>query len=267
MREADVWILSRCHRTIGEVNAFLDRYQFNAALDAIYHFAWNDLCDWYVEYSKTGLNPPVFSEVFLDLIKLLHPFMPFITEELYSVLQKSGAEERLIVSPWPVCDESRLDENAEKRMAFIQSVVSAIRNLRAEKNIPPSKKGDVLILCENPEMRNWLQGMDTAIRQLSRTETLKVLPEGAPPGNAASAVAAGVKIFLNLEGMIDKAAEREKIGKEIEKSEGFLMSVQKKLKNEGFLKSAPPEVVEKEKTKMKDTLDKIEKLKENLKTL
>jgi valyl-tRNA synthetase len=103
------------------------------------------------------------------------------------------------------------------------------------------------------------------VRTLSKTESLAVLTEGTPPKNAASAVVAGVNVFLNLEGMVDKAAERDKIMREVERSEAFVLSIQKKLKNEGFLKSAPPEVVERERVKMETTREKVEKLKENLK--
>ena len=208
-------------------------------------------------------------EVLAGTIKMLHPFTPFITEEIFGAMKEIGLSTdksaHIMMSEWPKHDPSAVNKEVEAKVGFVQEVVAAIRNLRAEKNIPPSKKGDVLVLCDSPEKRNWLNTMDTAARTLSKTESLAVLAEGAPPKNAASAVVAGVNVFLNLEGMVDKAAEREKIQKEIERSEGFMLSIQKKLKNEGFVKSAPPEVVEKERVKMETARDKIEKLKENLK--
>lgn len=269
-REIDTWILSRYHRAIKEVNDNLDRFNFNAALDALYHFAWNDLCDWYVEYSKTGLNKAVFSEVLFGLVRLLHPFMPFITEEIHAAMKSAGLTDKgaecLITGPWPVCDEKRFNPAAEARVEFVQGVVAAIRNLRAEKNIPPSKKGEVWIQC-NSEKKAWLEEMGEAVRTLSKTDPLKLTAEGERPPNAASSVVAGVTVFLNLEGLIDKAAERDRIEKEIKKAEDFLLSIQKKLRNEKFVGSAPAEVVEKEKSKFRDTQEKLDKLKENLKVL
>lgn len=276
----DIWILSRFNRTVKSINANLEAFRFNDALSEVYHFTWNELCDWYVEFIKPRLTEEapaqtrnsalyVLTEILEGTLKLLHPFTPFITEEIFQVLKSEGLTSEtathLIKAKWPCVDQSRLNDAIEAKVAFAQEVVAAIRNLRAEKNIPPAKKGQVVTFVEDTVKRQNLLDMEQAIQTLSKTEKLDILAQGEKPATSASTVIPGAAIYLNLEGLVDKSAEREKIKKEIEKSEGFLISVQKKLNNESFIKSAPPEVVEKERVKMDTTREKIQKLKENLK--
>jgi len=278
----DKWILSRYHRAIKTISMNIDQYNFNAALDAAYHFTWNELCDWYVEMVKPRLMEGVeegsrraafetFKTVFAGTLKLLHPFMPFITEEIFAALVTEGFVEAeagaLMVSAWPVSEPSAHHEEAEAQVQFVQEVVAAIRNLRAEKNISPAKKGTVVILCEEPRKRDWLKNLDGVIRTLSKTESLTLQSEGTVTMTAVSAVTQGVTIFLSLEGLVDKALETEKINKELEKAEAFLSSIQNKLSNENFVRNAPPAVLEKERAKLADTSEKIEKLKGTLKLL
>jgi valyl-tRNA synthetase len=161
--------------------------------------------------------------------------------------------------------ERLFDPDAEACIGFIQEVISSIRNLRAEKNIPPSKGGSVLIQVEDSNKEKWLTKMEGAVKVLSRTKTLTLEKGGKKPKSAAAAVTAGVNIFLDLEGLIDRAVEKKKIEKEIEKAKSFQASVKKKLSNEKFMHNAPEAVVAREKAKLMTAQERIEKLKENLK--
>jgi valyl-tRNA synthetase len=268
----DKWIVSELNESVKKVTAFIDTYNFNAALDEVYHFTWNSLCDWYVELIKPRLAPDAdvlsktaaiytMASVFETTLKLLHPFIPFITEELYSSIK----ENHLMMEKWPVCKDGDIDKNALKQVAFVQTVITAIRTLRAEKNIPPSKKGEVRVICGDKEKVKWLSDMDSSVKALSRTEKLDVVVDGEPIANSASSVAHGVTIFLSLEGLVDKAAEADKIQKEIERVTGFADSLEKKLSNEKFVSNAPQSVLEKERAKLADSREKIVKLNETLK--
>jgi valyl-tRNA synthetase len=273
----DKWILSRYHRAVREVSDRIEAFHFSEAQAAAYRFVWNELCDWYVEFIKPRLardaDPAskaaachVLHETLTGAVKLLHPFMPFITEEIYGVLPRAaGRGGALMTSPWPKADPARVDPKTEACADFVREVVSSIRNLRAGQNIPPSKKGSVVIHAEDAQKREWLNTMDSAVRTLSRTGTLHVTPSAEKPASAATAVTSGVTIYLNLEGMVDKTAEREKILRAIDKAKGFLASVEKKLGNEKFLKNAPKAVLTKEEGKRADTREKIRKLEGNLK--
>jgi valyl-tRNA synthetase len=276
----DKWILSRFQKASEKITRILDdELNFNEALNTAYHFTWSEVCDWYIEFIKPRLADDadetsrkaarfVLATVLTNMVKLLHPFMPFITEEIYSVLKENGCcmddAETVIYAAWPKVGEVTTDEALENGMAFIQSVIAAVRNLRAEKNIPPSKKGEVQIHCDDSEKGKWLSSMDAAVKALSRTDVLEVGPTRNKPAAAASAVVEGVSVYLNLEGLIDSDAEITRIKKEIEKAQGFLTSIQKKLSNERFVQNAPAAVVEKEKEKIRTTEEKIGKLKENL---
>ena len=278
----DRWILSRFNRTIRDMTGQLERFRFNEALASAYVFIWNEFCDWYIDMVKGRLTPETpdasrhaaldtLHQLLFGTTRLLHPFMPFITEEIHALLRAKGYGDEqgrpLIISDWPKCHEAALDETVESAFAFVQEVVSVIRNLRAEKNIPPSKKGEVWIRVEEVKKHQWLTELDESIRTLSKTEKLVLVQDDKRPAAAASAVVSGITIFLNLEGLIDKEAEKQRLCKEIEKAEGFLQSVQKKLSNEKFVASAPTDVVDKERAKVRDAEDKIIKLKESLNAL
>ncbi len=276
----DIWIMSRYNRTVKSVTESLENYRYNEALSTAYHFTWNELCDWYVEFIKPrladGADPEsrqaalyIMKEVLIGTVKILHPFIPFITEEIFGALRAEGLAHdpslHLITAKWPEYIPEIENNEVESMVGFAQDVVISIRNLRAEKNVPPSKKGDVVVIAADKKRLDWLRNMEVAVKTLSQTGKLDIASDGEGPQASASSVINGAAVFLNLEGLIDKAAECEKIKKEIEKTEGFVMSIQKKLRNEGFLKSAPQDVVERERMKMETAREKIAKLNENLK--
>lgn len=278
----DRWILSSCRESFSRVSTLIDSYNFNAALDEAYHFTWNSLCDWYIEFIKGRLSGSsteskefalqTLFTVFELTLKLLHPFMPFITEELYEALSKkkvvNGNNDNLLInSLLPAFDAHKIDNEAKKEIAFVQEVIVAIRTMRAEKGVAPSKKGIVRIVCNDSVKKRWITEMNEAIKMVSKTEAIDMLDSAEELQGGISTVTEGVTVFLSLSGLIDKEAEQAKIIKEIERVASFAESLRKKLANESFVKSAPMAVIEKEKGKLADSEVKIVKLKESLKSL
>ncbi|MFH0919448.1 MAG: valine--tRNA ligase [Fibrobacterota bacterium] len=274
----DRWMLSRYARAVKTISEAVDAYNFNAAIDAAYHFTWNELCDWYVEFVKprfTGSDPAsaqaaaaVLRVVLTGTLKLLHPFMPFITEELFQALKESDmaddAAESIMRSAWPAPPAAWTDTESENCVGYVQEVVTAIRNLRAEKNLPPGKPAHVVVVVGDAGKRVWLASMDAQVKTLAKVSLLEVNASGEGPKASTTAVVSGTTVFLDLEGLVDKDAEAKKIRKDIEQAEGFASSIEKKLSNDKFTANAPAEVIAKERAKLSESRDKIVKLKENL---
>jgi valyl-tRNA synthetase len=269
---ADKWIVSRLNRTIAEVTEALNKFEINIASKLIYSFVWNDFCDWYIELSKSKLyseDEEVKSAVltraiyiFEQMLKLVHPFMPFISEELWQIMEERKPGESISTSEFPKADASAIDEVAEKEMALIQDVITALRNIRGEMNIPPSKLLNVFIKT------NILNEANSAyIKKLAKVDNLVISTEVEKPKASASAVVKGCEIFVPLEGIIDLDVEKMRIQKEIDRLEGSLRGIEKKLSNENFLKNAAKEVVEKEKQKQADWQNNLQLLKNNLNNL
>ncbi len=265
----DKWIYSRLHKTLKNMENALDSFDITGATKIIYSFVWNDFCDWYIELSKKRLYSDNAEEqratltrgldIFEKILKMIHPFMPFISEELWHAIEKRKEGESISVSEFPEYDEKKIDEVAEKEIEFLQSIVTAIRNIRGELNVPPSKKIDVYLKSDKitDEISGYLKSL-IKINQIVASPTIE------KPKSSASAVVKDCDIYVPLEGVIDLAAEKERISKEIARLEGALKGVNKKLENEKFVNNAPPEVVEKERMKKSDWENKIEKLKEFL---
>lgn len=261
----DKWIYSRFHKTIKEFTEALDRFEVNAASKIIYSYVWNDFCDWYVELSKNRLyrgseeiKSAVLTRAILlyeEMLKLVHPFMPFITEEIWQLMDERKDGDSISISSFPEFDEKMIDEEAEKEIEFVQNIVTAIRNIRGEMNIPPAKQINVYLKTESitEEQSNY-------IKSLVKIEQLAVDSNIQKPKASASAVVKGCDIFIPLEGLIDLNVERIRIEKEIARLTASLESVKKKLSNEGFISKAPAEVIEREKTKMNDWQKALEKL-------
>ncbi len=269
---ADDWIISRLNQTLLQFNKAMNEFEVNNAIKMIYSFLWNDYCDWYVEMIKGRLygdNDEVKSAVltraisiFEDALKMLHPFMPFLTEELWQLTSERSEGESISVSEFPKADENLIHESAEKEMDFVKDIITAIRNIRGEMNIAPSKKVNALI--KSVSVKDYQVDY---IKKLAKVEELKVDVNIQRPKASASAVLRDVEIFIPLEGLIDLEVERQKIQKEITRLESSLAGIEKKLSNEKFVANAAPEVVEKERAKQKDWLDNISKLKEILNNL
>lgn len=270
---ADRWILSRVNRTIQEVRAGLDNYKFNEAASAIYQFLWHEFCDWYIELVKpvlgSGNNPDqrwlaqhTLRNVFDISLRLLHPFMPFITEEIWQNLP--GNEGSIMVAEFPQVEKDKIQEEVEAEMKLIMEIIGAIRNLRSELNIPPSRKVEVLLDVHEGEILKILQPNHIYIENLALVNKITWQSLGEKPKASATAVVGPVEIFLPLPGLIQLEEEEKRIRKEISKIEEELARTNLKLHNEEFLQKAKPEAILKEKEKARLLSTKMSKLKEGL---
>jgi valyl-tRNA synthetase len=264
------WIVSRLQQVSQGVTEALGTYNFDQAAHQIYQFAWHEFCDWYLELIKPALydsqdpiiklhTQKVLQEVLSALLRLMHPFIPFVTEEIWHKLP--GAAGSIMVAPFPAAHPELLDPQAEAEMNLLMAVITSVRNLRGEMNIPPGSK--VPIQCYSPH--------ETALSSLARhARSLEILakidglafnPPGDRPQAAAKAVVADVEIYLPLAGLIDFAEEDRRLTKEMDKISKDLTTAQRKLANEDFMAKAPADVVAKEKEKVQTLTGKMAKLK------
>jgi valyl-tRNA synthetase len=256
---ADRWILSRLNRTVAEVCTGLDEYRFNDASAAVYQFVWHELCDWYLELSKPVLYGPkdaagrraaqqTLLTVLTTSLKLLHPFMPFLTEEIWQTLVADGSS--VMVSAFPAADESAFDQDAEQQMVQIMEVITRIRNIRGEMNVAPSLKLRVTLTAPAEALRNSLEKGRVPIVNLANLESLEIAGDMATdPKGAATAVAGPVHIYVFLAGVIDVEGEKGRLNREIAKVEKEMAGVLKKLANPDFLAKAAEAIVKKEQEK------------------
>ena len=275
---ADRWILSRLHSTISDLDNALTKFEINLAIKILYDFLWHDFCDWYVEMIKGRLYGDETAEaknvvldralsVFDQALRLLHPFMPFVTEELWQHLEERTAGASIMVAPYPALDTSCIDKNTEAEMAFVQNVINSVRNVRGELSVPPSKEISLIINFTGDSREDILKKYRGYFQRLARVTDIQTLRKGEKPKNAASAVVEGGELFIPLEGLIDLGAERERIQKEIDHIRSMVESTGKKLANESFVSRAPKEVVDKEREKLEIFKANLEKLQKNLEQL
>jgi valyl-tRNA synthetase len=255
---ADRWIRARLNRTVAEVIRGLDEYRFNDAAAAVYQFVWHEFCDWYLELTKPVLygkeNPAgrraaqqTLRTVLMTSLKLLHPFMPFLTEEIWQTLVADGGS--IMVSAFPEADDAVADPEAEAEMAEIMEVITRIRNIRGEMNVAPSLKLKAILTAPSEELRTTLESGRVYITNLANLESLEITGEMAEPKGAATAVAGLIRVYVLLAGVIDIDGEKGRLAKEIAKIEKELAVVAKKLANPDFLAKAAEAVVTKEQQK------------------
>ena len=261
----DRWIISRFQSTLKELGEAFDKFEVNNASKIVYTYVWNDFCDWFIELSKQRLyhgSDEVKSAVltraislYEEMLKLVHPFMPFITEEIWQLLDERKNGESISTSLFPKLDEKLIDKNAEAEILFVQDVVTAIRNIRGEMNLAPSKLINVFLKTDKVT-----EEQARYMKSLVRIDKLEFDSNMLKPKASASAVVKGCDIFIPLEGLIDLDVERTRIEKEITRLSSSLEGVKKKLSNENFVAKAPADVIEKERTKMEDWEKSLEKL-------
>jgi valyl-tRNA synthetase len=270
----DRWIISRAQRTAAEVALAIEEYRFNDAASAVYKFAWHEFCDWYVELAKGALydkdNPGrqaaarrTIADVFSRLVRMLHPIMPFVTEELWNRLP--GAEGSIMKAPWPERKPEGSDAQAEERMELIMAVIGAVRNIRGEMGLSPAQPLSIVLSPENDDIREVLETAGQHIKSLAKASGISYLEGDNPPDKSASAALPGVTLYVPLAGLVDFAAEEARLNKAIDKLEKEITKSQKKLSNEGFTSKAPAAVVAKEQAKVDEGLAKLEQLKSSLK--
>lgn len=278
---SDRWILSRLQRGILEIRKGLESFRFNDATRSLYSFVWGEFCDWYLELIKPRLynkedaaSRKVAQTVMLfvseQIMRLTHPFMPFITEEIWQALPKTGAspEEPMTImrQTYPVVDEQCLDDTAEREMELLQQTIGAVRNIRGEMNVPQDKKAKLIVRGPEDKYRI-LADYPAYFDKLAGVESLEFTQDSRKPRDAATGFVAGLELFVPLAGLIDLQVERTRMGKEIERLEKLVKGLEQKLNNMDFIQKAPASVVEKERQKQTDFRDKLKKLKENLRVL
>ncbi len=268
------WILSRLSRTVRRVREALDAYEFDQAALAIYHFFWHEFCDWFVEMSKLFLQrggkerilvQNVLLEVLETSLRLLHPFMPFVTEEIWQALPHEG--ESIMIAPYPKPLPAFEDESLEAELDRLKEAIVAIRAIRADYNLHPTAALRVIVLAEKESARRLFAEFAEMIKLLARVSELEIREGGERPKGAASAVLTDAEIFVPLEGLVDVKAELQKLAKEEKKVLKELERVKGRLKNEKFLQKAPQEVVEKEKARARELEEKLSRIRENIKRL
>ena len=271
---AERWILSRLSRTVQEARDALDAYRFNDYANALYQFTWHEFCDWYIEMSKLALNSSEPAEAarsrkllqaLLDqILSLLHPIMPFVTEEIWQVFGENRGS--IMIQRYPTAEGAWIDEDVEKRMAVLMNVIRSIRNLRTEMNCPPGKEVRV-IFCGAQVDLAFLREQQPYLRALARVGSAEYRAAGDPPKGAATAVVGPIEIYLPLDDLVNLGEERARLSREMGKVEEELARVQKKLANADFLAKAKNEVVHKEREKASHFEEKIRTLRSSLEKL
>ena len=252
---ADRWILSRLSRVTDQVSSQIERMELGEAAGTLHEFLWSEVCDWYLEMAKVRLSSEerplvqaVLHRVMEQSLRLLHPFMPFITEYLWRQLDRSQ-DRILMIQDWPRGGER--DPEAERDMEMVMETVRAIRNLRADLGLGPGQSTPVQLRSEDPAKARVLGQVRPYVADLARAEPLAVSDgDESPPGQAVAAVAAGVEVYLPWEGLIDPEKERSRLEKELEQTREELGRSERKLQNDGFVKKAPAEVVERERQRL-----------------
>ncbi len=273
---SDKWILSSFHKTIKKCSTNLDRFKVNDSLNDIYQFFWHDYCDWYLELIKKRLYwkdasdshkaaLSVATYIMKECMSLLHPYIPFITEEIWQSLKISG-DESIVVGSWPVIDNNLIDDEAEQNMTFLQDAISAIRNIRAEMNVPPGKTAGLYI--RGDETKSQLIHNNTEYFQsLAKVDIIHNYSDKLLHEATATAVIQGVELYLPLADLIDVEKERMRLEKEIKRLEGLVKGFSAKLANEKFISKAPEKVVNAEREKLVNIRQNLKKVRNNFNNL
>ncbi len=273
---AEHWILSRSCATASAVSTGIKNYRFNDAAGAVYQFVWHEYCDWYLEAAKPALYGKegeerldaarkVLAKVLKDILLMLHPFMPFVTEEIWNALPMVKGS--IMEARYPECDARGKDfrnTSIEKQMTFVFDLISAVRNIRGEMNIQPSMQLNVTMYAVDDEEKRLIRENRSLIENLSRLDSLHLIDTDEVPLSCATAVVNGTTVYVSLKGVIDFEKEEQRLEKEISKVTKELISVSRRLSNESFLDKAPEDVVEKVKEQKQMLQEKNDTLTFNL---
>ena len=284
LKAEDRWILSRLAGTTRDVRAALDTYRFNEACRLIHDFAWHDFCDWYIEAKKADLYQVEDSRrrsdalnlctcVLTGVLKLLHPIMPFITEEIWTHLRGKVEypavldSDSIMPSQYPCADMGMIDSGIEDRFGELKEIIVVLRTIRAENNVPPEKRGSAVIIPRSDDQAQWIAGQVGLVNMFAGLDGTVVDCRAAKPKFAGQGVVRGVQVFLEFEGLIDREVEIERHTREIARIRKMAEGTRKRLDNSDFVEKAPREVVRKEKEKYEGLLGNLEKLERNLESL
>jgi valyl-tRNA synthetase len=263
----DRWILSRLVRTTEVVNRSVEQYNLHEGARHVYSFFWHEFCDWYLEMIK--LHPqrskPTLIYVFESALRLLHPFMPFITEELWQNLPHQG--DSIVIAPYPTFDAALIDERAETQANLIQEIVVKVRNIRSEMNVDAKQPVPLRIATADPEVKQLLLDAQEYVFKLAQVSQMEIVPQLGADKLAAQAVAGGLVLEVPLAGLIDVESERARLTKAIEKAQSEMAKIERTLSNASFVDRAPKEVVEENRRRLADYKDQAEKLTQALQRL
>ncbi|HCP30951.1 MAG TPA: valine--tRNA ligase, partial [Pseudomonas sp.] len=264
---ADRWIISQLQRTEAEVTRQLEQFRFDLASQALYEFIWNQYCDWYLELSKPVLwdeQAPVerargtrrtLVRVLEVALRLAHPFMPFITEEIWQrIAPLAGVEGKTIMlQPWPQANDARIDVAAEGDIEWLKELMVGLRNIRAEMNIGPGKPLPLFLKNASADDQRRLQENEALLKKLAKVESFTVLGDNDEAPLSATALVGDLQVLVPMAGLIDKNAELARLNKEIQRLQGEVARVGGKLSNAAFVDKAPPAVIEKERAKLAES--------------
>ncbi|MEI6333996.1 MAG: valine--tRNA ligase [Methylococcaceae bacterium] len=270
--QVDRWIISRLNQVTATTSNAIDNYRFDLAAQAIYEFTWNEYCDWYLELAKISLQSDdaalqrgtrkTLLTVLESILRLAHPIMPFITEEIWQrVAPLAGIDaESIMLQPYPVADEARVDNNSIAEINWVMSFILGVRRIRGEMNIAPGKPLPVLLQNGSVTDQDYLSNSSAYLKRLGRLESITWLNSDEITPESAIALVGELKILIPMAGLIDKEAELARLDKEIQKIKNDLPRIEGKLSNPTFIDKAPPEVIDKEKAKLADLLSNLNNL-------
>ncbi|PQP80043.1 valine--tRNA ligase [Paenibacillus sp. PCH8] len=271
----DYWILHRLNETSRDITRLIEAYEFGETGRVLYNFIWDDLCDWYIEFAKLsfyGEDPvakkktqSVLAYVLDQTMRLIHPFMPYISEEIWQHLPHEG--ETITLASWPVYDPKLENPEAVAEMNLLMDTIRAVRNIRAEVNVPMSKKIELMVKANSAEASSIIERNSHYIKRFCNTSEFDSGLDLSSPDKAMTAIITGAELYLPLAGLIDIEQEVARLEKELQNLEGEVLRVEKKLTNEGFVAKAPAKVIEEERAKQADYADKRDKVIARIKEL
>ncbi|WP_263145163.1 valine--tRNA ligase [Pseudomonas sp. RIT-PI-AD] len=276
LSSVDRWIISHLQRAEREVTRQLDAFRFDLAAQALYEFVWDEYCAWYLELVKPVLwdeNAPIERQrgtrrtlirVLEVILRLAHPFMPFITEEIWQRIKAQAGKQgdTLMLQPWPVADEARIDAAAEGDIEWVKTLMLGVRQIRGEMNISMAKRIDIIVANASDTDLRRLNDNAPLLNKLAKLESVRVLGAGEEAPMSATALVGDMQVLVPMAGLIDKAAELARLDKEIQRLDGEVKRVGGKLGNQGFVAKAPPEVIDKERAKLAEAEQALARLAE-----
>ncbi len=266
----ELWILNRLQIAVKRVNRHLDNFNFNEAAKVIYEFTWSDYCDWYIEIAKTSFNNNesytntvkwVSKYVLRNIIILLHPYAPFVTEEIWSKI-KNENDHDLIVTSWPIVNKQWINKSSENEMEILKSLISSVRTIRSQMNVPPNKLCNMVVHC-NDMQKSILNSHSLIIKSLAKIDNIEMTKDSKKPLQSATAIVDNMEVFIPLHGIIDFDLEKDRLQKRINELEMHLANVSKKLDNKDFLNRAPKNVISREKEKKENMVVELNKITKN----
>ena len=272
---ADKWILTRLNETIATVTDLSDKYEFGEVGRALYNFIWDEFCDWYIEMSKIPMNGEdedqkqttrsVLSYVLDRIMRMLHPFMPFVTEKIWQSLPHEG--ETIVQASWPTVDKELMFDDSKQTMQQLVEIIKSIRQSRLEVNTPLSKAIPIMIQAKDSNIQSTLTDNADYIERFCHPSELTINVDIDIPEKAMTSVVLAGKVILPLEGLIDMDKEIARLEKELDKLHSELDRVDKKLANENFVNKAPEKIINEEKEKQKHYKEKYDGVKARIEQL